>query len=123
QNDYLPVGVRQTAQLLVEEGLQFTPEILFHHGWFGHHQHLLLSRSPSGGGPASLPRRLVGHPVKPVGDSLPRHNQSRLADEDEERSLKSILGVVMIEQAAANAPDHGAMLLDKCSEGGFVPAF
>src|SRR5262249_58529221 len=53
-------------------------------------------------------RRLPGHAVQPGGHRLPRHGR-RLADEDEERGLECVLGIVVIvEEAAADPQTIGA---------------
>jgi hypothetical protein len=102
--------VGQAAQLLVEQGLQVVPEVVFGHGRFGHLRHLPLARPPLGGCGPRLQRRLLGHAVEPVGDHLPRYDRGRLADEDEEGGLEGVLGVVVIAQdTAAHTPDHRAM--------------
>jgi hypothetical protein len=67
-------------------------------------------------------RRLPGHAEQPVGDSLPRYVRSP-ADEDEERGLKRILGVMVVgEEAAADAPDHRGVAPHQSSKGTVVPA-
>ena len=92
-------------------------------GWFGHGRHLLLPRPPPGGRRSRLQRRLVGHAVEPVGDHLPRHDGSRLADEDEEGGLEGVLGVVVaVEDPAADAPDHRAVPLHQGGERRFLAA-
>jgi hypothetical protein len=48
----------------------------------------------------------MSHPVKPISQHLPWIDGSRLASKDEEGGLKSVFGVVMIQQTAASAPDH-----------------
>src|SRR5262249_19071321 len=71
---------------------------------------LRFPRPPAGRRRPRLQRRPVGHAVKPVGDPLPRPNRRRLADQDEERRLEGVLGVVVIpEDAPAHAPDHRAV--------------
>ena len=110
QDDDDPILVGQAAQLFVQHGLQITPRVLFSHGWFGHLRHLFFSPPPLGGGRPRLQRRLVGHPVEPVGKQLPRGNRRRPADEDEEGGLKGILGVVVVvEDTAAHTPHHRPM--------------
>jgi len=65
--------------------------------------------------------RLPGHAVEPVGDRLPRHVR-RLADEDEERGLKRILGVMVVEHAATDAPDHRGVPPNQSGKSTLVPA-
>jgi hypothetical protein len=52
---------------------------------------------------------------------LPRPYRGGLAGQDEEGGLEGVLGVVVAEQAAADAPDHRPVPFDKCGEGGRVP--
>ena len=62
--------------------------------------------APAGGNGPRLQRRLVGHPVEPMGNPLLVPDRCRLADEHEEGRLKRILGVLRIaEETAADAPD------------------
>ena len=122
QDDDGPVVVRQAAQLLVQQGLQVGPPVLLRGLGVGHLRHLHFPRPPPGGGPPRLQRRLVGDPVQPVADHLPRRDGRRLADEDEEGGLEGVLGVVVAQQAAAHAPHHRAVPLDEGGEGRLVAA-
>jgi hypothetical protein len=52
-------------------------------------------------------RDLIGNAIKPVPDIPPRDDGCRLADEDEERGLEGVLGVlVALESAVTDAPHH-----------------
>src|SRR6185503_13036957 len=46
----------------------------------------------------------------------------RLADEDEERGLERILGVMVVEEAAADAPHHRGVPPHQGGKGILVPA-
>jgi hypothetical protein len=91
--------------------LQITPAILLDYGRFGHLRHLHFS-GPSLANPCPcIQCRLVSHSVKPVADHFPRHYGTCLSDKDEEGGVEGILGVMMIEEATTDAPDHRAVPL------------
>jgi hypothetical protein len=61
--------------------------------------------------------------VQPVGDQFPWVDTRGFAGEDQEGSLESIFGVVMVaEQTATNTPNHWAVPLHDSREGTFVPS-
>jgi hypothetical protein len=62
----------------------------------------------------------VSHPVEPIRHHLPRQDRSRLAKENEESGLKSILCVMVVEDTAAHSPNHRAVPPDEGCEGRFV---
>src|SRR5665213_1145257 len=63
----------------------------------------------------------VGHAVQPVADLFTRPDCSRFAHKNEERSLKCVLGVLLVAQdAPADGPDHRAVSPDQRFEGGAV---
>ena len=86
------------------------------HGRFGHVHHLRLTPPPLRSRRPQPHRRLPGHAVQPVGDRLFRHIR-RLADEDEEGGLKRILGVMVMEKAATDAPHHRGVPPHQCGKG------
>jgi hypothetical protein len=120
QDDDAPVVVGQAAQLLVHHPLQIGV-MDFWHGRFGHVHHLRLTPPPLRRSRPQSHRRLPGHAVEPVGDGLSRHVRC-LADEDEKRGLKRILGVVVVQEAAADAPHHPGVLPHQSGKGVLVPA-
>src|SRR4051794_38051936 len=67
-----------------------------------------------------MQRRLMSYAVQPVCHHLSRRNGRRLADKDKEGGLEGVLGVLMVEQSAADAPDHRPMPLDESNEGSFI---
>ena len=77
--------------------------------------------------PAPLPQRpglqggLERDPVEPVADQGPRNDGIGLAKQDQEGSLKGILGVcLMIQDATACAKDHRAVSAEQCFKGSDV---
>src|SRR4029079_15857192 len=58
--------------------------------------------------------------MEPVADHLPRFDGTRLPDEDDEGRLEGVLGVVVAEQATANAPHHRPVPLDQFCQRPFV---
>src|SRR5262245_52988682 len=121
KDDGNTILVGQAAQLLGEQGLEVVPHVLLLKSPFGHLHHLPFPLLPSGGYRPRLQRRLVGHAVEPVGHHLLRFNRRRLADEDEERGLESVFGVVVVaEDTAAHAPDHRTMPPHQGCKGGIV---
>jgi hypothetical protein len=121
QDDDGTILVGQAAQLLVEQGLQVTPEVLPHHPGFGHLHHLPLPHPPPGGQRLRLEGRVGGDPVQPVGQQRARRDGSGLAGQDEEGGLERILGVVVVaEGTAADAPDQRAVPAHEGREGGFI---
>jgi len=111
--------VRQAAQFLVQQWLQIGALFLRGLGVW-HLRHLHFPRPPPGGGPPSLERRLVGDPVQPVPHRLPAGDGRRLADEDDEGGLEGVLGVVVAQLAAADAPHHRGVPVDEGGQGGLV---
>jgi hypothetical protein len=63
----------------------------------------------SDGGPAREQRRLVSDAVEPVADHLARRDGSRLAQENHERGLERVFGILVLEEPAAHAPNHRAV--------------
>ena len=70
-------------------------------------------RPPPGGRASALQGRLVGDPVQPVPQPLPRDDGGRLAGQDEEGGLEGVLGVVVAEHAAADAQHHRPVPADQ----------
>jgi hypothetical protein len=120
QNQDHPVFVRQATQLVIQQGSHVGPPVLPHGLGIRQRGHLDFPRPPSGGGPAGVQGRPVGHPVQPVPDQRPRRYGRRLADEDEEGGLEGILGVVVVQEAATHAPHHRAVPPDEGGEGRVV---
>ena len=62
---------------------------------------------PPGGGGIGPDRHAVGHPIEPGPQRDAAADRTRFLDEDQERGLEGILGVVRILQdAPADAQDH-----------------
>jgi hypothetical protein len=113
--------VGQAAQLLVHHATQVGVTD-FWRGRFGHAHHLRLAPPALRRRCPQPHRRLPGHAVEPVGDRLSGHVR-RLADEDEERRLKRILGVmVIVQEAATDAPRHRRVPPHQRGKGTVVPA-
>jgi hypothetical protein len=92
--------------------LQIGPEflVLQHFFWFGKLHHLLLPGLPLRRRLPGFAGRLECHAKQPVRKQLRGSDRGRLADEDEERGLKGVLGVVMAGKGpATDAPDHRPM--------------
>jgi hypothetical protein len=87
-------------------------------GGFGHLGHLSFSDASSGDKGSGPQRRLVGHPVEPVGDFLLLPDRGRPADQEKEGGLKRILDFLVVAQdTTAHAPDQGTMPTHQSSEG------
>src|SRR5262249_55961710 len=59
-------------------------------------------------------------PEQPVPHRLPSRDGCCLADEDDEGGLEGILGVVVAQMAAADAPHHRAVPVDEGGKGRVV---
>jgi hypothetical protein len=82
---------------------------------------LLLAYASSGifsarpnGGP-------ISHTVQPVAEPVPRLNRNGLADKDQEGCLKGTFGImVVVQNAATDAPNHGTVAAQQGREGCFA---
>src|SRR5262249_1864679 len=68
EDDDGTIGVRQAAQLLVEQRSQIVPEVWFKCGWFRYSRHQPFPNLSLGDRCPGVHRRLVCHPVEPVGE-------------------------------------------------------
>jgi hypothetical protein len=114
--------VRQAAQFLVKQWPEIVPEITVLNGWFWHRRYLPFSDFLLGDGSSGFQRRLMCHAVEPVSDHLSRYHGSCFLNQNKKSSLKSVFRIVLMEQAAANAPDHRAMLANQGRKSRFVSA-
>jgi hypothetical protein len=114
QDDDTPVMVGQADQLIIQHILQVAVAD-FAHARFGHAHYLHLTPPSLRRGRSQPDRRLPGHAVEPVGDGLFGHIHG-LSDED-------ILGIVVVlQQAAADAPNHRGVTTHQSGKGVVVPA-
>ena len=122
ENDRNAIAVRQPAELFVEQGLQIVPDFALSSCDGRHVGHLFFPRPASAGELPCFERGLVSDAVEPVGHHLPRDNGVRFAKQDQIGCLKSVLGVVVIENAAAHGPGHRAVPPHKSGNRRFVAA-
>jgi hypothetical protein len=116
--------LRQTVKLPVQEGQQLRPEPVLGRFrlWF-HGLHLNFAGAAFDGRLPGLASGLVGHAIKPVGQQLGRTEARRLAEQDQESSLKGVLSIIVVREiAAANAPDHRGMTPHQRFQRHAVPA-
>jgi hypothetical protein len=116
EDDGGPIDRRQGVQLLVQQRVQLFPGFVAAL-WPGSRcRFLLLCRALDAHG-SCLQCSAVSDPVQPITDHASRPNRCRLADQDEERGLKSILRISLIpENAPANAQHHRPVPLDQSCE-------
>ena len=62
------------------------------------------------------------HAVEPVSKHVSRYHGSCFPNQNKKSGLKSVFRIVLMEQAAANAPDHRAMLANQGRKSRFVSA-
>ncbi|MBI1831634.1 MAG: hypothetical protein HYR84_09315 [Planctomycetes bacterium] len=123
QDDGHAILLVELIQLVIEQGLQINPEVVRRSTFFirrghGHFSLLTLLR----GGPGAN-RGLIGDAVQPIADQLARPNRGRLANENQERRLKGILGIVEIaEHAQAYAEHHRTVAAHQQLERPFLLA-
>src|SRR5579884_1754021 len=123
EDERRPVGFRQVLDLVIQDGLYFSPFQLcpLVHGW-GRLGFLLVLATPRGG-----PFRVMGHTVsnsmKPAGQRLLLANARALPGEKEEGRLKGVLRVLKVMQdAPTNAHHHRPVTFHQRREGGLVIA-
>ena len=78
-----------------------------------------ISLSPTGDEPgrSGTGRDPAGHPVQPTGQRFPLSDRARLANQDQERRLKSVLGIVRVPQdPRRQTEDHRPVPLDQHRE-------
>jgi hypothetical protein len=64
----------------------------------------------------------VGNTVKPARNGCAPTQRTSLARQNKESALKSILGIVLVaENSATNAENHGPMAIDEGSERLLIP--
>jgi hypothetical protein len=99
------------------------PKVMVGQGRVWHLGHLPFALPSPGGGPLRLQHRPMGNTVEPVPHHVPGPHCPGLADEHEESSLKRILGILSVQPAAADSPDHRPVPLHQGGKGNIVPAF
>ena len=64
---------------------------------------------------------MVGDAVQPVTNGLSGQKRRSLADQDEERGLEGVLGIVrIVEDTTADRQHHGAVTAHQSRESGLV---
>jgi hypothetical protein len=116
------VFLRQPGKFLVKQSREFTPEVIVNGNRFGHAgERLFVRASPTGDG-SRFQGCAVGDSVEPVSNLLRRLDGRCLANQDQERGLESVLGVLLVVQhAPTDAQDHRTMPTDQGLERRDVP--
>ena len=118
-----PITLWEPVDLLVEQPLQLG-------GGLGEPRRLRPGRapfvpSPTRGRGTGTRSRAIGHLMQPGAQRIPHPEGASLADQDQERRLECVLGVVRVGQdAPADALHHRPVPLDQDREGelgGVIP--
>ncbi|MCI0464220.1 MAG: hypothetical protein L0Z62_45380 [Gemmataceae bacterium] len=118
EHDRGSIAVRESVQLLIQDGLQFTPE--FHGGRLltGQvNEGSLAALAAEGVGPR-LERDVIGDRVQPTADGRVPVEGTRPAQQDEKSGLEGVLdGVGILQQPPAHAQDHRPVPLHQSGKG------
>ena len=119
EDDGLPIFLGESADLLVQHGPELVPGDVVVVTRGQHRRALPFPSVTPGRVGLRSNRRAVGHLVEPVAQHLAIADRPGLADEQEERGLEGVLGVLrLVEHVPADAQDHRPMPPDERLEGG-----
>jgi hypothetical protein len=119
QHEGRPVLVWQALNLVIENGLDFTPAPVG--GVPGRRQHPSFVGPPAGGAPFGVRGNSMCDSMKPGGQRVALADRAGPPGQNQKSGLKSILGVLLVLQyMPAYTQDERTVPIDKDGEGRLV---
>ena len=114
EHDWNPVALGKPVDLLMQHSLQFEAGLMLAAVESrGHLRHALFVPAAAGSIRPCARRRAKGHLMEPRPQRIANPEVAGFLDQNEERGLERVLGVVGVDKlGAANAQDHCAVALD-----------